>query len=1277
MAQNHRNYKPDKDLERLKTVPPDRFIPHKVEEDKAAVFFAMGCQNHMEGRFHQAVVCYRRALNYKPDLAEAYYNLGIVNQDQGNLAEAICAYQKALEIKPGHAESNLNLGVVFQEQGRFKAAIDHYRKVLEATPDHPRAYHNLGCALLGIGQAEEAVTSCRKALQLSPEYAEAFNTMGRCFLDQGKFKEAACCYRKAMQIKPGYAQACSNLLLSMNYDPDVDQDQIFSEAKAWWQNQGEHKQTTGAFRNKFRPHKRLRIGLVSPDFRQHPVSCFLIPPIAWRNKKEYELYCYAEVRNPDSVTERFKDLTDHWRNTVGLTDETVAEIIRKDRIDILVDLAGHTAGNRLGVFLLKPAPVQVTWLGYPNTTGLPGMDYRLTDSMADPRQTADRFYTETLVRLPNGFLCYAPPDDTPEPTVLRSTKDDPITFGCFNNLSKINENVIAVWSRILHQVPGSCLLLKSKQLADDATRRHFLTLFHQKGIAAARIKMLPRTQSIRDHFALYNHVDIVLDPFPYNGTTTTCEALWMGVPVVVLTGRRHAARVGTSILTWAGLPELVTDSINAYMAKAVSLAGDLDGLKNYKLRLRVRVEQSRLCNAQSFAGDLEKVFRQLWHHHCVASKNSFGTEHPDRLERQAQRPGNDSSPCPNDHAVFYQRGIDFQIQGAPDQAILCYQKALALKPGLPEANYNMGIALLDLSRIDDAVTCFNRAVNLKPDYADAHINLGNAYSDQDEFCKAISCYRKAIELDPQDPRPYYNLGNVYLKVDRPADAVASFQKALALKPDYAPAYNSLGNACAMQGELEPAITNYRKAIDLKPEFAEAFFNLGNTLRKMGQSAAAIESFQQAIRLQDNFHEACNNLGNLFQDLGDLETAKKNYLQALRTKANFPEAHYNLGNILQKQGQTAAAVVCFKEALRLKPTFAEAHSNLGNAYKELGRYRDAMHHYNRAITLQPELAEANFNRSIVFLLRQDFRRGWEGFEWRFKQLNRKSIYPHQFRAPRWDGAFFKDRRLLVHCEQGFGDTLQFIRYLPMVKARGGTLIFETRKELIEISKTLPCIDLLIERSPDGNPDLAFDFHAPIMSLAAIFQTTFDTIPADVPYLFAKDSTAARWCQRMASPETKLKVGIVWAGKPGHTNDHNRSCDLKLFAPLGRIPGLQLYSLQKGAAVSQLRQLPANLSIPNLGEEFIDFEDTAGAVENLDLIISVDTAVAHLAGAMGKPTWLLLPFVPDWRWLLDRDDTPWYPGMRLFRQPKIGDWHPVFQKVAESLKELLMLRTAAQA
>jgi predicted O-linked N-acetylglucosamine transferase (SPINDLY family) len=531
----------------------------------------------------------------------------------------------ALQIKPEYAEAHNNLGNALQEKKDFTAAIHCYQSAIQFNSQYYKAFNNLGNACQRQGRLNQAIACYQKALEIKPGYCEAFNNAGNALVEFGKIPQAIAHYEKALNVNPAYRVAHSNLLLAMQYQNKINLSMHYSAARKWWQQHAARYFRSGMTTKHIGGQRRLRIGYVSPDFRQHSVGFFFLPMILNHDRRLVEVFCYSEVKSPDDVTDQVKLLCDHWRPIVGLDDRTVADQVRRDGIDILVDLAGHTAENRLLVFAYKPAPVQVTWLGYPDTTGMPVIDYRLTDEIADPPGESDNYHSETLLRLPDGFLCYGPPENAPAVNALPARHNGRITFGSFNNLPKINSEVIALWSRLLYQVADSRLVLKSKQFADKYVRQRFWDLFSNCGVAAERVTLLPRVASTAGHLSVYHQVDIALDPFPYNGTTTTCEALWMGVPVITLRGDRHAGRVGASILTRIGLAEMVAESQDQYTRIGMELAEDLDRLKNLRAGMRARMQTSVLCDGRSFARTVENTFQQIWQRGCKHLQNPGST----------------------------------------------------------------------------------------------------------------------------------------------------------------------------------------------------------------------------------------------------------------------------------------------------------------------------------------------------------------------------------------------------------------------------------------------------------------------------------------------------------------------------------------------------------------------------------------------------------------------------------------------------------------------------
>ena len=564
-----------------------------------------------QNRLNQAAAMYQKTLSLQPDDAVTYNNLGHVYRELGSVEDELLCYQKALQVDPDYAYTYLHIGNLFQYRGELEKAIRCYQKALGKKSDFPEACNNLGSALIMQGRLNEAAQYFRKALLMNPYYAEAYNNLGSVNQNQGKFRESIFCFRKALEIKADYIKAHSNLLYAMHYDPDIGSKMLYEEATHWWQQHGLKKMPEFCHFTPSTKSRRIKIGYVSPDFREHSVSYFFLPLLRYHNRDSFEIFCYSEAKREDEITDQIKELSDHWRPIAWLSNRAIADQVRQDGIELLVDLAGHTAENRLLVFAHKPAPVQITWLGYPGTTGMPVMDFRLTDEIADPPGEADKYHSETLVRLPQGFLCYGPPEDAPDVSGLPARKNGYITFGSFNNLPKINPEVIALWSRLLDQVANSRLLLKSKQFADEQVRQRFLDLFSVCGNGAERVRLLPMAATTADHLALYRQVDIALDPFPYNGVTTTCEALWMGVPVITLRGERHAGRVGASILSRMGLEELVAENRDQYAEIGIKLTQDISVLENRRAGLRSHLQSSVLCDGKSFARNMEESFQSL------------------------------------------------------------------------------------------------------------------------------------------------------------------------------------------------------------------------------------------------------------------------------------------------------------------------------------------------------------------------------------------------------------------------------------------------------------------------------------------------------------------------------------------------------------------------------------------------------------------------------------------------------------------------------------------
>jgi protein O-GlcNAc transferase len=437
--------------------------------------------------------------------------------------------------------------------------------------------------------------------------------------DQGQYNESELNYRHAFQINPDFSAAHSSLLLGINYNSRYDIQTIFFEHLLFSEKfEKPLSSTISSHTNDRSLARRLKIGYVSPDFRKHSVAYFIEPIIASHSRVHFEVFCYSNSLVIDEVTKRIQNYSDQWRSIVGMSDENVAKLIRDDKIDILIDLSGHTADNRMLLFARKPAPVQVSWIGYPATTGLSNMDYRIVDSYTDPPGITEQFYTEKLLRLPDSFLCYRPPDESPQIVKLPVMVSGHVTFGSFNKYAKVSPVLLDLWIKILKMIPRSHLLLKAKSLGDTAVKKNFVARFTKEGIDRKRIELLALTSSLREHLNLYNRVDIGLDTFPYNGTTTTCEALWMGVPVITLAGKTYASRVGSSLLANVGLINLIAKTPDEYIEIAIQLAMDTKRLQLLRESLRTVMIQSPLTDAKRFTAYLEKIYHKMWVDWCKA-----------------------------------------------------------------------------------------------------------------------------------------------------------------------------------------------------------------------------------------------------------------------------------------------------------------------------------------------------------------------------------------------------------------------------------------------------------------------------------------------------------------------------------------------------------------------------------------------------------------------------------------------------------------------------------
>ncbi len=584
-----------------------------------------------------------------------------------------------------------------------------------------------------------------------------------------------------------------------------------------------------------------------------------------------------------------------------------------------------------------------------------------------------------------------------------------------------------------------------------------------------------------------------------------------------------------------------------------------------------------------------------------------------------------------------------------------------ISPTLSEA-LTRALALHQAGDLAQAEQLYRKIIGAKPDHFSALHMLGVLRHQCGDHEEADRLIQRATALKSDYAVEYYNRGNGLQDLKQLDEAVASYDKAIALKPYFAEAHNNRGNALQNLKRLDEAVISYDKAIALRPDYIEAYYNRGNALQNLKRFDQALASYDKAIALKPDYVDAYNNRGAPLRDLKRLEEAVTSFDKAIALKPDFAEAHNNRGNALLNLKRLDEAVISYDKAIALKPDFAKAHYNRGNALWGLKRLDEALASYDRAIALKPDYAEAHYSQSHCLLLMGRLEEGWRQYEWRKKKAEPVGV--RAYSQPLWLGKDIPGKTLFIYCEQGVGDTIQFYRYGKLIKARGTRVVMSVQESLLRLLKQSSSDIRIINHNEVPS---AFDYHCPMMSLPLALGTTLTTIPSEQSYILADEQLRKVWNARLPQ-RTKPRIGVVWSGNPNHKNDHNRSIDFATLLPLFSTDAHWIF-LQKELRHNDFALLRVLHQVVLLGGELKDFSETAAVVDVLDLVITVDTAIAHLAGAMGKQVWILLPYIPDWRWLLDRSDTPWYPTARLFRQDDTRSWEKVVERVRMALRDLV--------
>lgn len=690
------------------------------------------------------------------------------------------------------------IAMLLDETDQTERALQCYLDTLKIV-NCAGVYNKIGMLYAALGQSTPAIDNFKKAQQLEPDGAYIWTNLAKCLMGIGRSQEALCLLRKAIAVNPRSREAYPNLLYGLNYLPETGASEIFEESQKWAHIQAPTLWAYMDHDNTLDPVRKLRIGYLSPDFKKHSVTYFFEPLLNGHHRDQFEIFGYGDVKKPDLVTDRLTKKFDCYRNIMGIGDQEAAKLIRSDSIDILVDLAGHTGRNRLGILAYKPAPIQVTYLGYPNTTGMTQVDYRFTDAIAD---TADqqRYYTEKLVFLPNGFLCYDPGEALLPVKPLPMTANKGVTFGCFNNVNKLNPMIVKVWADILNAVPNSTLILKFKEGRDPQVQAYYHNLFEEQGLGNAKDRVtILEWMSNAQHLELYNRVDIALDTFPYNGTTTTCEAFLMGVPVITLVGQHHASRVGLDLLSRMGLSSFAAATPAEYVKKATALAAEPEALARLRASMRQRLMESPLCNSQQISTDIENAYRKMWQDYC----GSKGT---------ATAP---STPTKN---------ADVKPQRRVDRICL---EDWNWPEWLKEAD-----AWVRQGELEKALHI------LTEESLEQHI--ATASPPENEFIRYIAA-------------------GLLRQSGQPKRAEDQYKESLKFMPNNLAIYNELAALCRDQGRISEAVDYLTAAMKINPDHPLLWCNLGANLMRLGQTERALSLLRKTVEKIPDNNPACSNL----------------------------------------------------------------------------------------------------------------------------------------------------------------------------------------------------------------------------------------------------------------------------------------------------------------------------------------------------------------------------------------------------------------------------------
>lgn len=1162
-----------------------------------------------QGRFTEAFEYYRRSINLDPRRAETWNNLAIVHAQLDEFAEAERDLNEALRLRPDYPDAHANLGLIWDHQGEFDRAAAHYHQAIRLKPHAANFHLALGNVLARRGQFDEAVVCFQRSLTLAPDYVEAMCSLGNALRDRGDTRAAIEVLEHAVKLRPDIGEVHQALAAALAHQ------RLFTAAFAHY---GKAIELNA---NLVESHvSRALLALQTGDFERG------WPELEWRFRR-------ISKEQPTHVADRWDGKADPDARIMLIAEASFADTIQFARYATLVKKRCRS------VVMRSPAD----WSKI--LRNISGIDEIVTAD--DAAQEVDGQIP--LLSLPAlfGTTLSAIPSLTPYLRVdiqqSESWKERLSSLAGYKvgiqwqsqgSLSDRRLNSIPIeFFAELAKVPEVRLI----SLAGGSDSRRILGI----DFPATQFNDLDEDACDRlvDIAAIVQNLDLVI----------TCDA-----DVAHLAGA-----LGKPV--WVALPTVsnwrwLLNREDSPWYPGMRLFRQRRAGDWHEVFERIARGLSEFT-AQKCEPQIHRVPKSALDH-CM---DGVELARLGRVDEALASFRNAVATDPGYAEGHNNLGNALRTVGEFNEAIQHLQIALRLNPDYPEAYHNLGIALAELGQHESAIAALRRCLSLRPDFPGALVTLGNALWRTTALDEAASCFQRALQLAPGLANAHCGLANVLAECGRSDDAIGHYRVALELQPGSAETLTRLGRVLRDKGESDKALSCFQRAVKSQPNFADAHNDLGITFSRLGKQQEAIEQYQIALRLRPGNAAVLNNLGISYANSSQFDLAISSYQQALAIQQDYAEAHNNLGIVLTQQGQYDAAFANYQRAIELRPDYPEAHSNFGISLSEYGRTEEALEHFSRALQLKPDYPDAHMNQSLTLLMNGDWEQGWREYEWRW---GCKEFKPRQFSEPRWDGRPLDGKRLLLHTEQGLGDTLQFIRFARLVKELGATVIVRCPRPLVHLIRLCEYVDVVCI---EGDVTPPFDVHLPLLSLPFLLGTRLDNLPNQVPYLRADERLVEYW-QRQLSFIDAFKVGIGWQGNPKYRGDRHRSISLAHFASLAAVDNVRLISLQRGLGVEQIRE--ARFSITELGSQIDEaagaFMDTAAILKNLDMVITSDTSLAHLAGALGVPVWIALPWSADWRWLREREDCPWYPTMRLFRQRTLGDWSEVFQRLASGLR-----------